>query len=684
MQEDEFKVRISIFHKIVLYATLLVFIAVGMSTYLAVKGEAKVLREGLVHAGRNMASNMGASTKSAFWSLNWIFVENMLKESVQDGLHQVICAKVVKPKGEVYLASERACYGERVDISLLSGRETLLENHFFPERNEHGILLIHPVAINGEKWHVILGLSLKSVKEAIRSLIIRNAAFGGLIVLLGIIGSLFLSKSISRPIINLANAAKTISAGNWNHNVTIQSRDEVGLLSHFFDRMLQSLKRGEEALKESEERYRDIFENVSDFLYFHDLEGHLIETNLAWKKEYGFTKDDFANLNLRDLLPDRYKHLVEDYLKRVKEHGKDEGLMKVVTKDGSERIVEYRNSLVYDLTAPIGVRGSARDITEAKRAEEKLKEYSQNLEKMVEERTVELKKTLHDLQNTQSQLIQSEKMASIGQLAAGVAHEINNPTGFVSSNLKTLSDYQNDIFGLIREYRKLIADLKQNGTSQANPAAIQGDLGRIAALEKEMDIDFIMDDTPNLIKDCQEGTERVKKIVIDLKDFAHPSEQKPQYADINQNLDSTLNIVWNELKYKATVTKEYGELPQVHCYPQQLNQVFMNLLVNAAQAIEKEGEIRISTQALDGHVEIKVSDTGSGIPKENLSRIFDPFFTTKEVGKGTGLGLNVAYNIIQKHKGTIDVESEVGKGTTFIIRLQVEAGLESNENQEGG
>ena len=157
--------------------------------------------------------------------------------------------------------------------------------------------------------------------------------------------------------------------------------------------------------------------------------------------------------------------------------------------------------------------------------------------------------------------------------------------------------------------------------------------------------------------------------MINLKDFAHPGEQKLKYADINKNMESTLNVVWNELKYKARVVKEYGDLPEMRCYPQQLNQVFVNLLVNAAQAIEKEGEIRIATRALDGKVEIKISDTGKGIPEENLSKIFDPFFTTKEVGKGTGLGLNVAYNIIEKHKGTIDVESTVGKGATFAIKL---------------
>ena len=269
-----------------------------------------------------------------------------------------------------------------------------------------------------------------------------------------------------------------------------------------------------------------------------------------------------------------------------------------------------------------------------------------------------------------AQLLQSEKMASIGQLAAGVAHEINNPTGFVSSNLKTLTDYLNDLSNLISYYRKLVADLKETHLENLS-SSIEKKLEQIASLEQEADIDFILEDIMDLISDCQEGTARIKKIVIDLKDFAHPGEDKIQLADINDGIETTLSVVWNELKYKATVNKELGMLPLVECYPQQLNQVFMNLFVNGAQAIEKQGEINISTHADNGFVEIKIGDTGSGIDKKNLDRIFDPFFTTKDVGKGTGLGLNVAYNIIKKHKGTIDVKSQVGKGTVFKIRIPV-------------
>ncbi|RLC32505.1 MAG: hybrid sensor histidine kinase/response regulator [Deltaproteobacteria bacterium] len=286
------------------------------------------------------------------------------------------------------------------------------------------------------------------------------------------------------------------------------------------------------------------------------------------------------------------------------------------------------------------------------------------------ERIIQLEENIH---NVQQQLLQSEKMASIGQLAAGVAHEINNPTGFVNSNLTTLSEYQRDIKGVIGQYRKLISDLGTVLPDGLSPPALAEQITEIRKRETEIDIDFILDDIDDLIRDCREGTERIKKIVIDLKDFAHPGEDEKKSVDINQGLESTLNVVWNELKYKADVRKDYGDIPIVEGYPQQLNQVFMNILVNAAQAIEERGEIRISTRKVNGYVEVSISDTGSGIPEENLPRIFDPFFTTKEVGKGTGLGMNVAYNIIRKHNGSIDVKSKVGEGTTFRIRIPAES-----------
>jgi len=275
------------------------------------------------------------------------------------------------------------------------------------------------------------------------------------------------------------------------------------------------------------------------------------------------------------------------------------------------------------------------------------------------------------LKATQSQILQSDKMASIGQLAAGIAHEINNPVGFVSSNLKTLTDYQMNLGQILSEYRQFIDHLSEAKNTGLIESEIENPTACLRTKETELDIDFILEDIPNLIRESCEGLDRIKQIVLNLKDFSHPGEDILKLADINQNLDTTLNIVWNELKYKATIIKDYGNLPQVNCYPQQINQVFMNLLVNAAHAIEKKGEIRITTRQNGNHVEITVSDTGQGIAAKNLPRIFDPFFTTKAVGKGTGLGLNVSHNIVIKHHGVIDVQSDPGKGTTFTVRLPI-------------
>jgi two-component system, NtrC family, sensor kinase len=318
----------------------------------------------------------------------------------------------------------------------------------------------------------------------------------------------------------------------------------------------------------------------------------------------------------------------------------------------------------------------SQDVTEERHKTEEIHNLNEQLmatSAKVEAQNAELKNTLKRLEDTQAHMIQSEKMASIGQLAAGVAHEINNPTGFVSSNLKTLLDYQQDIADLIDRYHELSTKLQNNGNFNGLPQDIRDDIQKLESFEDEIDIKYIMEDINDLIGDCREGTDRIKKIVLDLKDFAHPGEDKIQTLDINSGLESTLNVVNNEIKYKATVQKDFGEIPAIKGYPQQLNQVFMNILVNAAQAIEKKGEIVIRTSQVEDQVEIKISDTGSGIAPENLQKIFDPFFTTKDVGKGTGLGMNIAYNIVKKHHGTIEVDSEIGKGTNFTIRIPVDA-----------
>jgi two-component system NtrC family sensor kinase len=274
-----------------------------------------------------------------------------------------------------------------------------------------------------------------------------------------------------------------------------------------------------------------------------------------------------------------------------------------------------------------------------------------------------LEKAYVDLAFSQTKIVQQEKMASIGLLAAGVAHEINNPLGFIKCNLGMLDQYWVALVNFIQFQSRTIASI---GGAEI--------LAKAAEQRQELDVDHIMQDANELIMESLDGAERVRRIVQDLKTFSRMDNAESITANINECLASAVNIVWNELKYKATLKREYGDIPSTRCFPQQLNQVFMNLLVNAAHAIEKHGEIALRTWHADGSIFASVSDTGRGIPEDQQNRVFEPFFTTKVVGEGTGLGLSITYDIIKKHNGEITVKSTVGCGTTFTVRIPVVEG----------
>jgi signal transduction histidine kinase len=247
-------------------------------------------------------------------------------------------------------------------------------------------------------------------------------------------------------------------------------------------------------------------------------------------------------------------------------------------------------------------------------------------------------------------------------LAAGVAHEINNPIGFISSNLGALGGYFSKLEEMLQAY------------GSAEQAIASPELAmNLKSLREQVELDFLVEDIPILIKESKDGIARVGQIVKDLKDFSRvDSSQEWQMANLQQGMDSTLNIVANEIKYKADVVKQYSPLPEVECLPSQINQVIMNLIVNAAQAIGPErGTITLRNGVEGDNVWIEVADNGSGIPPETLQKIFDPFFTTKPIGQGTGLGLSLSYGIVKKHNGEITVRSEVGVGTTFRVELPV-------------
>ncbi|EJM28967.1 ATP-binding protein [Pseudomonas sp. GM25] len=289
-----------------------------------------------------------------------------------------------------------------------------------------------------------------------------------------------------------------------------------------------------------------------------------------------------------------------------------------------------------------------------------------HLEHLVDQRTAQFRQASEALQREiderkqlEGQLVQSEKLASLGQLAAGVAHEINNPIGFISSNLGTLDGYFQQLLAMLGAYHTAGQNLPAEAAAQ------------LQQLREHLELDYLLEDIPTLIRESKEGIGRVGQIVRDLKDFSRvDSHQQWQWANLQQGIESTLNIVAGELKYKADVVKEYQDLPEIECLPSQINQVIMNLVINAAQAMGPErGTITLRTGVQGETAIIEVADTGSGIAPETLQKIFDPFFTTKPVGQGTGLGLSLSYGIVKKHGGDISVRSTLGAGTTFRVQL---------------
>lgn len=299
----------------------------------------------------------------------------------------------------------------------------------------------------------------------------------------------------------------------------------------------------------------------------------------------------------------------------------------------------------YLMAADLHVETVQEDYAALKESEARYKALSEELEARVRQQ-------VETIETAQRQLYQAEKLASIGQLAAGVAHEINNPIGFIRSNLGTAQQY-------VRDLSSLAALMNAGDITQCRAAWEQADMG------------FVMEDFAALLRESIDGANRVAKIVADLKGFSSVDQAEAEIVDLNDNLRAASNVLAGQIKDKAELVLELGALPKTLCLPGHLNQVFLNLLLNAAQAIADQGRITVQSDAAGNEIRIRISDNGCGIPAGNLDRIFDPFFTTREVGSGTGLGLTVCRDIVQAHGGRIEVESKVGVGTTFTVYLPV-------------
>lgn len=342
-------------------------------------------------------------------------------------------------------------------------------------------------------------------------------------------------------------------------------------------------------------------------------------------------------------------------------------IMLTALGDSDSRLTALTNGAEEFLTKPVAraeLQARIRNLLKLKRHQDELADHSARLASEVAEREQALVGANQQLVDMTNQLLHSERLAAIGQLTAGVAHEINNPIGFVNSNLGTLKGYVKDLVRMLRAYEAIHA---------ASPCDAQA-AARLQQLRAELELDYVCDDAPQLIAESLDGVTRVRRIVGDLKNFAHAGQNPAwEMADLHECLDSTLNIANNEIKYKARVVRDYGDLPLVECVPSQINQVFLNLLVNAAQAIPEgtSGTITVRTSHTADEARIEISDTGSGIAPEHLPQIFAPFFTTKPQGSGTGLGLSLSLGIVQRHDGRIEVASQPGHGTTFSVVLPI-------------
>ena len=450
-------------------------------------------------------------------------------------------------------------------------------------------------------------------------------------------------------------------------NKSIQLVDHQGnLLLLIQAKGIENERRVEDALEHTLSQLRATLESTGNGILVIDWQGKIASMNRLLSKMWHIPDAMLLERKDAEILELMISQVVDVETCRAR-------LQAVLSTDDSEEIILLKDGRFFECKSRpqyLGERIVGRvfgfdDITAAKLAEEALRESRDKLEERVHERTADLEEAnkgleatkvyqeelIKKLKEAQNQLLQSEKMAAIGQLAAGVAHEINNPVGFVNSNLGSLKIYANKLLTVLNAYES-------------------NDPAQIAEARQKADLEFLREDLPSLITESQEGLGRVTKIVQDLKDFSHVDQVDRQEADLNAAMESTLNVVWNELKYKAEVIRELGEIPHVDCVPAQINQVFMNLLVNAAQAIPKQGKIFVRSGIENQHVWFEVEDTGIGMNAEVQQRIFEPFFTTKPVGKGTGLGLSISYDIIvKKHHGRMDVKSEIGKGTCFRLWL---------------
>lgn len=452
----------------------------------------------------------------------------------------------------------------------------------------------------------------------------------------------------------------------WEYATISPITDNFGHISHYLaiKQDISLRKREQEALAESEQRFQELADLLPQPIFESDTKGLITYTNRLGFELFGYTKEDLdrgvSSLSL--FAPEDRQRVAYNIECRL--NGRPfESHEYIGQRKNGERfpILVYTANIVRE-GIPVGIRGIVLDITERRQIEEQLQQLNHTLEQRVEERTRELEKT-------HQQMILREKLASIGQLAAGLAHELNNPINFVRLNFAALQEDIDDLRSILARYRTIISKYEHGDD-------LTDELREMRQMEADLSIDSLLEDIPNIFSESKSGFDRIRTIIESMRNFSYRHDENEKVPfDINRGVRDTLVIARNEYRYIAEVVKDLQKLPLVHCNPEQLNQVFLNLIVNSAHAIDsqqrgKKGRICIRTWHDDDHVFCSIADDGPGISPQAMQHIFEPFFTTKSPGKGTGLGLSISYDIIvQKHKGRLDIHCPAEGGTVFTIAL---------------
>ncbi len=461
----------------------------------------------------------------------------------------------------------------------------------------------------------------------------------------------------------------------WLETVTKPVLDEAGKVIYFqtSSRDVTNRKRSQELLMASEARFRAISQTSPLGIFVTNRFGRINYLNNEYCRITGLSIEQVRGKSwIEAVHPDDREEVEKIWAYSLSQLCAFEKSFRFIRPDSQVVWVSQKTAVMRDAYQTLGFVGTVEDITlrkegeirlhaayeELQASEEELRQRGEELSAMNEY----LEKTLQDLKLAQSQLVQSEKMASLGQLTAGIAHEINNPINFVHAGVQNLRQSLDEVFLILARYE----EIESHQDPEKIAAAMRLMPGYKASLYYQENKEVIRE----TIGSIEDGAFRTAEIVKGLRNFSRLDEAHVKAANIHEGLDNTLVLLTTQLKNRITIVKDYdSNLPMVECYPGQLNQVFLNILSNAVQAIEGAGEIYVTTRSLPDHYQITIRDTGKGMDRETRQRIFEPFFTTKPVGQGTGLGLAISYGIIQKHRGEIRVESEINRGTTFTMSL---------------